>query len=318
MRSIIFPIASITLFVGVVLACNDSSGGGGPSSSTSSSSSSSSSSGSSSGQASSSGGDSSTNPNDSQASKDKFQFSTQTITFEGKDRIIIVQKPKTYDAAKTYPLVLAFHGNPSTAQGMLDGTPFFVAGDEAIVGYPQAHDETNGLFDWNFGSPTPDNPDMKWVQTIPVELKKTINIDTRKVFGYGYSGGAFFITHFACRFGDVFAAIASHSGGGPDETQYPQKANGCYTCPGGAVATLVTHGQKDTGIEVANAHFTADCAVDTNVCNTTTAPSTPSSCVRYEGCPKDKPVELCINPNQGHELWGEAATKSWDFFRTFL
>ena len=245
------------------------------------------------------------------------------MKFEGRDRTYVVAKPKSYSAGKKYPLVMAFHGNPSSAENMIKHQPFATSGSDAIVVYPQAASPSAsyaGFFEWDIYSVTNDNADMNWIHSLIDEIKKTLTIDGTKVFGFGYSGGGFFVSHFACRFAGDFRAIASHAGGGPDEAAmgYPMRPSGCYVCPGGPTATLVTHGENDDQVDPGSGEFTASCYAETNGCSRTRSATTPAPCEQYNGCPNGKPVKICLIPQQDHNIWPDAASESWAFFQTFL
>lgn len=240
----------------------------------------------------------------------------QTMEHDGQTRIYFLALPRTYDATKTYPVVMSFHGNPATAEGQMQWLPFEVAsGQDAVLVYPQALGVEAGAFSWDLYTPTESNADMGWIKALIDEVATKANIDKGKVFGAGYSGGGFFISQYACRFGGVFRAISVNAGGGPDEPQmgYPKRDNGCYVCPGGPIPTLVTHGEADGVVEVASGIFTADCYAATNGCNGSRSATTPAPCEQYDGC--GKPVKRCIVPGQSHFLWDSAWAESWAFFK---
>jgi len=65
------------------------------------------------------------------------------------------------------------------------------------------------------------------------QVKKNRNIDAGKVWGFGYSKGAFMLNEFGCRKPGLFAAIAPHSGGAPQE----QDNNGDVQCPNAQAIT---------------------------------------------------------------------------------
>lgn len=237
----------------------------------------------------------------------------ETMTFDGRQRKYLLAKPTDYDATKRYPLVLSFHGNPGTAEGQAQGLPFDSASKrEAVIVYPQALDG-----DWDLYTATDENNDMNFVLSLIGEVKTKVNIDEANVLGFGYSGGAFFITQMACRFAGVFKAISVNAGGGPDEPEmgYPQHDNGCYVCPGGPTPTIVTHGAADTGVTPDSGEFTANCFATTNGCEMSRSPTTPSPCELYDGCPAGKAVKWCLIPGQGHGPWQSAMKEAWAFFK---
>jgi polyhydroxybutyrate depolymerase len=240
-----------------------------------------------------------------------------TATLAGRERIYYLAKPKSFDPSRTYPIVFSFHGNPGNANAPINDTPFDrVSKEDAVIVYPQAATEVApGSFDWDIYTPTADNADMNGIAELVAEVKKTVKSD--KTYGFGNSGGAFFVVHFACRFANVFDAISSNAGGGPEEQQagFPQRADGCYECPGGPLPVLVTHGLLDTQVDPAGAAYTRDCYAATNGCLDRTIDIAPSPCKKYEGCSGGNDVVACMIPTQDHGLWKEALAVSWDFFR---
>lgn len=236
----------------------------------------------------------------------------ETMTFGGRTRSYLLAMPRDDDARKRYPLVLSFHGNPGTAEGMASLLPFEAASKrEAVIAYPQA--ETG---DWDLYTPTDDNRDMSWIRALVGEIATKANIDEASVFGFGYSGGAFFITQMACRFAGFFKAISVNAGGGPSEARmgYAKRANGCYVCPGGPIPTLVTHGDADTAVEPDSGEFTSRCFASTNGCEATRSPASPSPCEQHDACPAEHPVKFCLIPGLGHTPWPAVIDEAWAFF----
>lgn len=237
----------------------------------------------------------------------------ETTEFGGKTRSYILGIPKSYDENKSYPLVLNFHGNPGTAEAQAAYLPFdSVSKSDAIIAYPQA-DGT----DWDLYTATEWNADMDWIHGLPQEIAAKANIDTGRVFGFGYSGGAFFLTQFTCRFGDVFKAVSINAGGGPDEPNmdFGKYENGCYQCPGGPVAAIVTHGKADGVVEPASGETTKECYATFNGCSDSFSDTTPAPCQLADDCPDDKPVKWCLIPGLGHGAWDQAMAEAWTFFK---
>jgi polyhydroxybutyrate depolymerase len=263
-----------------------------------------------------SSGSSGTTPTpDGNAPETFVTVTNETMEFDGTTRTYVLAKPVDYDASKTYPLVIAFHGNPGLATGMAQNLPFDPASKkEAVIVYPQAASDS-----WDLYTPTQYNADMYFIEALPAEIKAhKANIDESLVFGFGYSGGGFFLTQFTCRFGGVFKAISINAGGGPDEQQmgYDQYENGCYVCPGGPIATLVTHGENDGEVTWDSGDFTRKCYATTNGCGESLSAITPAPCETYDGCPTGKPVEWCLIPGLGHGVWSNAVEESWKFFKS--
>ncbi len=239
----------------------------------------------------------------------------ETMEFGGSTRTYILAKPVPYDPGKSYPLVLSFHGSPGLAENMAKYLPFdAVSKNEAVIVYPQSKFDS-----WDLYTVTQNNADMGFINALPQEIKNTkANVDLSHVYAFGFSGGGFFITQFTCRFGGVFKAISVNAGGGPDEPNmnYGKYSNGCFKCPGGPVAALVTHGDNDTAVEPGSGEFTHACYATFNGCGDTRSPVAPSPCEQYDGCPTSAPVKWCLIPGLPHAVWPSALDESWKFFKS--
>ncbi len=219
-----------------------------------------------------------------------------------------------YDATKKYPVVMSFHGNPGNAQGEQSAFPFeSVSKNDAIVVYPNGEGGN-----WDLYTATDNNADMNWIKALPDELAKTLSIDKTRVFGFGYSGGGFFVVQFTCRFGGVFKAIASNAGGGPDEPEIgcTKRPSGCCDCPGGPIPSLIVHGDADGVVEPSSGDFSATCIAETNGCGDSRSATTPSPCQKADGCPAASPVKWCLVPGLGHTVWNQGMAEAWSFFNS--
>ena len=248
----------------------------------------------------------------------------ESVTINGVSRVYFLSIPNGIDKTKPYPLVMELHGSPGSAAIQATDQFDLASGKDAIVVYPQALNQDNGAFSWDLASAAPNNADIGLIEALPGELKaKGLNIDLRKVFGYGYSGGAFFLQVYQCLGTKVFRAISALAGGAPESLSKDQggpiageTANGCVQCPGTPVPELIIFGQLD---ESQGGDFQALCQAEASGCDLHSLTSTqPTPCQTYNGCPPDKSLEYCNIPGLGHQGWSEANTTSWGFFKTYL
>lgn len=247
-------------------------------------------------------------------STEDIELTAVSTTFGGQARNYLLGVPRDYDPSRTYPLVMLFHGNPGTRERMRKDAPFEVASRRAaILVYPSAAE--GGA--WDLYEPTATNKDMSFVRSLPAEVARSYNVDPSRVFGFGFSGGAFLMAQMGCRFGQsAFRAVSIHSGGGPNESRagFAQRADECFVCPGGPLPTLVIHGDADGQVVKESGAFTARCVAETNGCSDFPKTSVaPSPCFAAPGC--QKTVEWCLVPNLGHALWDRGMQTAWDFFR---
>lgn len=240
----------------------------------------------------------------------------ETTTSGGVTRKYNLSVPLDYDAGKTYPLVLSFHGSPGTADLMLATYPFDAASrKEAIIAYPNALGS-----DWDLGSPTATNPDLLFTKALVGELAAKLNIDKARVFGVGWSGGGFFVNQVACRMSGLMRAMAVHAGGAP----YAEINPGGLTYPNGQVkcaanqaptATIVVHGDGDGTVEVGSGDYDARYWAYVNGCSDNRSPTQPAPCVSHDTCPALTPVSFCKISGWGHGVSPNGFATSWAFFK---
>lgn len=234
----------------------------------------------------------------------KMNTTTETIDVDGAPRTYVLSVPKTYDAARSYPLILALHGDGGTAAGFVAFAKLEAStGDEAIVAYPEGSVD---LF-----TPYDQNRDQRLIEVMILALKERFSIDASKIWGFGYSKGGYQLNEIACKKPGLLSAMAIHAGGAPQT----RDGAGAVDCPNAiGLATFVTHGALDDpgGGEFGAAYWASRAG-----CQQTRSPSSPAICEAYDGCAAGKPVVFCVVPNQPHyPLYGEAAAHSWAWFKT--
>jgi len=234
----------------------------------------------------------------------KVNQTNETVDVDGTPRRYVLQVPKTYDAAKSYPLILALHGDGDSAAGF--PSSFNIAafsGDDAIVAFS---DQSVDLF-----TEYANNKDQRLIEVMIETLKGKYTIDANKVWGAGYSKGAYQLNELACRKPGLLKAMAIHAGGAPQE----RNGDGSVNCPAAiALPTFVTHGGND---DPGGGRFGADYWAGLAGCQDNLSASTPSICEKFNGCPADKQVFFCLVPNQPHSpLYKDAAEHTWNWFKT--
>jgi polyhydroxybutyrate depolymerase len=243
----------------------------------------------------------------------------ETVQVWGKARTFVMVAPKDVAPSKAYPLVFVFHGDGGNGASMrgwmkLDD----LTGADAIVVYPDGKDAT-----WDLYTPAASNEDNAFVDAMVTAVKAKYSVDDAKIFGSGYSSGAFFINQIACRRSGFFRAIAPNAGGAPAEpndsaastwpgTSYTKCANQT-----GGVAAFIMHGNDDYVVGPGSGTHDAKYWAYVNGCDATESgrtPTTPSPCVQHASCPADKRVVYCEIPGIGHGIWSESAKATWSFF----
>ncbi len=249
----------------------------------------------------------------------KVTVTEETVDVGGTKRSYVLAVPKSFDPERAYPLVLVFHGDGGDGPGMRRAHPIdSFSGDQAVVAYPTGIGQT-----WNLYEPSSTNPDMAFVEALVDAISEKVGVDRTHVFGVGYSSGGYFINQLACRKNGFFRGIVVHAGGAPNEPEDPEAGiwpSGYVKCkdqlpaPQGGVAAMAVHGENDAP---EGGEFVAIYWAALNGCSEERTATTPSPCVKYEGCPPDKPVVWCLIPGMGHTIWQEGAKAGWDFIRSF-
>jgi len=235
---------------------------------------------------------------------------TATIDVMGTAREYILTLPKTYDPAKPYKLVFAWHGLGGTAAqiarsfyGLLaqsnDGT-IFVAGQGL---------QTSNSVGSGPGWPNTGGQDVAFVKALYAQLQTQLCIDENRVFSVGMSYGGIMSNTLGCQMGDVFRAIAPMAGSGPG---YGGRGASCV----GDVAVWMSHGDNDTVVSTASGEASRDYWVMANHCQAQSTPVEPSPCVAYSGCDPGRPVTFCKFPG-GHTVPPFASKAIWTFFSQF-
>jgi polyhydroxybutyrate depolymerase len=234
----------------------------------------------------------------------KVDATDETVTVLGTSRTYVLAVPKTYDATRKYPLIIALHGDGQDGPGFRAFLTWDdVAGDDAIVAYPTGAVDLFTSYDMN--------PDQQLVEATINDVKTKRSIDPTKIWGFGYSKGGFILNEVQCRKPGLLTAMANHAAGAPQE---PQGMDGYPQCPGvTGLPVLATEGDLNTDI---GANYSANYWAMINGCGANRSPSTPAACYKTDGCPADKPVFYCLAPGvQHYPIWNQAVNVSWTFYK---
>lgn len=243
-----------------------------------------------------------TTPPPANTVSDKVDISEVKLTVNGEGRRYLLAVPKNYDESKAYPLIVALHGDGGNADEFVAESKITMAStDQAIVAFP---DQVVDLFT-TFNK----NNDQRLVANAIAQIKGSRNIDDGKVWGFGYSKGAFMLNELACRKAGLFTAIAPHAGGAPVQEQ---DDDGNVQCPNAqAINVFATMGTND---DLEGGQFEADYWAEQAGCGGGTTTGQPNFCQSYKNC-NDAKVSFCKIANHGHfPLYDTAAADSWAFF----
>ena len=225
---------------------------------------------------------------------------------ESVERSYVLSVPLDYDASKMYPLWIWLHGDPGDATSASSRRLDRVSKNEAIIAYPGAL-----AAGWDHTAAIQDNPDTTFIFAMIDAIDASHSIDKDRILLGGWSSGAFMASLMACRFSASFRAIALEAGGAPFDIIGGDNP----TCDGAAIATVVTHGGQDNTVGPTSGFYAAEYWQDHNGCNGSKAGGQPAICEDYAGCPNDKPVRYCVEPNGGHGILANAHAIEWAFFK---
>lgn len=132
---------------------------------------------------------------------------TQTIQIAGVARTFIVHAPS---GVSNPPLVLNIHGFNMSASSEQSYTQMDKVADrdKFIVVYPNALPNSSNQQSWDLSGPN----DFAFMLAIVDTIDKKYHIDKNRVYACGFSQGGFMSFQLACRYSDIFAAIAPTSG----------------------------------------------------------------------------------------------------------
>lgn len=235
----------------------------------------------------------------------------ESVTIEGDRRSWLYVAPRNPLPGRLYPLIFVMHGDGGDGPGYHDATPFEMAsGDSAILVYPTGLHAT-----WDIET-SRDNRDHAFLKAIAKDMGAKYGIDRKKIFGSGYSSGAYVLNFMACEHPGFFRAIASNAGSAPygrSETH----ANGYTKCAGQKpMPMLALHGDQDFTVTLQSGRFSADYWGYVNGCDARTVETTGyPECQGFRGCKDGNDVAYCEIKGLGHWVWNRHAETSWTFFR---
>jgi len=261
-------------------------------------------------------------------------------TVFGGSRPVTLSVPKSYDASKSWPLVLLLHGYGATGwvQERLLGYSDLVDREGILLASPNGTlDNVKSQF-WNatdaccnFNKSTVD--DSAYLAGLIAEIKKEYTVDPGRVYFIGHSNGGFMSFRMACDHADKIAAVISLAG-----ATFLNKGD-CQ--PSATVSVVQIHGTKDDAVEYKGgttgstkipfpgAEQTVALWAGYNGCGAAKAKmryrldldlavaGAETEVERFNGCPKGIDVELWTLHDSGHVPIPTAAfaAETWKFFK---
>lgn len=277
----------------------------------------------------------------------------RSIKHDGLTRTYRIHVPKSYQAAKPTPLLLAFHGGGGDMDYMANDEYYgLISTSEAegfVVVFPNGYSRfrSGKLATWNAGSccanARDENiDDVGFIKKLIASVSRELTIDPKRIYAIGMSNGGMMSYHLACEMSDTFAAIAAVAG-----------TDGTLKChPAKPISVLHIHAKNDDRVlfhggagkkfrdeskvtDFVSVPDTIKKWVDLNHCETTPAPALKKPgayCEQYAQCKGNVAVQLCVTDTGGHSWPGgvkprgsEAPSQAisaneviWDFFESII
>jgi polyhydroxybutyrate depolymerase len=242
------------------------------------------------------------------ASDTPAMFVRHMLDVAGTSREYYVRLPPMYDPNRAYPLIFVFHGAGGT--GMSNNVPIQQSSgaNAIVVGGTALVNTTEMRTQWQFNNAT--SPDVAFFDALVTEVTGLYCVDRSRLFGAGFSSGAWFANLLGCVRGNVLRAYGVVAGGMP--------GGGRLMCTAGGVAAWYLHDANDTENVIAGNITSRTRLLTANGCAMTTVPDMPTPCVRYEGCRPGYPVVWCETTGAGHSVQGSISGPGmWQFFSSF-
>ena len=154
----------------------------------------------------------------------------RSIQVADRERHYRIHVPRSYDATRPIPVVLAFHGGGSNAAQMVRFCGLDDKADAAdfLAVYPAGTGRTEQFLTWNAGdccgyAQHEKVDDVEFVRRLLDDLAKVARIDPDRVFATGMSNGGMMAYRLASELSDRIAAIAPVGGPMGTETCHPKR-----------------------------------------------------------------------------------------------
>lgn len=156
------------------------------------------------------------------------------LTHDGRERMALVQVPKSYDGSRPAPLVMALHGAGGGAIHQADDANYGLITKSEQAGFIAVFPNgisaaSNGLLaTWNAGTCCAQAREQKvddvgFLRTLVADLEARASIAPQRVYAIGMSNGAMMAYRLACEAGDVFRGIMAVAGTDNTETCAPRQ-----------------------------------------------------------------------------------------------
>ena len=231
-----------------------------------------------------------------------------SFMLEDRARRYVLRLPLGYTKDKSWPLVLALHGNGGSVsywdvtsgerniRGVLENEAILVIA-EAIDGAWRDYDMPPESW------PARMESELLYFEQVLSQVRADLCIKEDAIFSMGFSGGGSFSGVLGCRRSDIRALAVGGS------VIYFDEAD-CINSP----AAWITIGSQEL---TPDREAFRDYFRDSAGCSASSVNAEPSPCVAYDDCASATPVHYCEHPD-GH-IWPAFGSEAmWAFFSQFV
>ncbi len=176
-------------------------------------------------------------------------------TVFGGDRPTTLQVPASYDADRSYPLLLVLHGWGGSSLLNQVYLGFTNAADtrDILVVAPDGTVDRDGKPFWNASDSCCDFygtevDDVAYLTGLVDDIRAAYSVDPARIYVIGHSNGGYMAYRLACERADIFAAITSLAGAAAFQDP--------ATCvPSAGVSVLQIHGDADETVPYGGGNF---------------------------------------------------------------
>ncbi len=238
-----------------------------------------------------------------------------------QQRVYDLYMPASYDPMRAYPIIFLDHGCDGSIPFMENPSMTTVTKGNAIIVALRAYSSQQtgqlyggGCFDTGPGSTS--LTEVPYFDQVLQDVGDMACVDKARVFMAGFSSGSWLTNLLGCVRAGVIRAQGNSTGGLPSVPKM---------CAG-PIASMMVHDMEDPQNSYAGGEIARDRILAIDGCSMTMTvpydydgdPSTPSTCMLYQGCMSGYPVVWCPTMNKGHvDQVPITTTGLWRFWSQF-
>lgn len=213
----------------------------------------------------------------------------RTATVDGIVRRYKIVSSAPFNPSVPHLVVFAFHGSGGDGESFRRQMGLETRLNDALVIYPDAIERR--VWANEFATHWGKVADLSFVDAIEQDVRRSFCVDTSRVFAVGWSSGGYFANQLGCARRDRFRAIASLSGGGPEEITCDQ-----------AIPLFLYHDRDDAKVLYTTGRTSLNAWQTTNGCSDRVRAWGDTGCLFFSECSKAQPIVWCETEGEGHTV----------------